>query len=66
MSVRLTNGTDATLVDLTAVRLAGPDATYQIELPLASIARGDYLIAIAAARGEERTRALVPIRVLSF
>ena len=39
---------------------------YQVELPLASIARGDYLIAVAAAHGEERERALVPLRVLSF
>jgi len=28
--------------------------------------RGDYLIAIAAAHGEERTRALLPFRVLPF
>ena len=40
------------------------EAGYQIELPLTSIARGDYLVAVAAAHGEERTRALVPLRVM--
>jgi hypothetical protein len=66
LSARLTNKADATLLDMPAARLPGSPTTYQVELPLASIARGDYLIAIAAAHGEERTRALVPIRVLSF
>lgn len=36
---------------------------YQIDLPLASIARGDYLVAVEALRGEDSARALVPIRV---
>jgi hypothetical protein len=66
VSARLVNKADATLLEMPAARLAGSPATYQVELPLASIARGDYLIAIAAVHGEERTRALVPIRVLSF
>jgi VWFA-related protein len=66
VSARLTNKADATLLEMPAARLAGSATTYQVELPLASIARGDYLIAIAASHGEERTRALVPIRVLSF
>jgi VWFA-related protein len=40
-----------------------PDGQYQIDLPLASIARGDYLISIEAARGDQSAKALVPIRV---
>ena len=40
------------------------DAPYEIELPLTSVARGDYLIAISATSGSEVVRALVPLRVL--
>lgn len=39
------------------------DGPYQLDLPLSASARGDYLIAIEAARGAESVRALVPIRV---
>jgi hypothetical protein len=34
------------------------------DLPFASTARGDYVIAIAAAHDEERTRALLPLRII--
>jgi hypothetical protein len=64
VSARLTNKAGASLLELPVARTSG--AGYQLEVPLASIARGDYLIAVAAAHGEERTRALVPLRVLSF
>jgi hypothetical protein len=64
VSARLTNKTGASLLDLAVTKLAGTQASYQVELPLTSIARGDYLVAVAAAHGEERTRALVPLRVL--
>ena len=63
VSARLTNKAGAALLELPAARMPSPETMYQIDLPLASIARGDYLIAIAAAHGEERTRALVPLRV---
>ena len=39
------------------------DGTYQIDLPLASIAKGDYMIAIEAKQGEVAAKTLVPIRV---
>jgi VWFA-related protein len=64
VSARLTSKAGAALLEIPVVHM--PGAGYQIEVPLASIARGDYLIAIAAAHGEERTRALVPLRVLPF
>ena len=38
--------------------------TYQIDLPLSSIARGEYVISIEAARGEDHAQALVPLRVV--
>ena len=34
------------------------------DLPLSSVARGDYLIAMAASAGADRARAVVPIRVV--
>jgi hypothetical protein len=66
VSAQLTNKGGATLLDLPVTKPAGGGGQYQIELPLTSIARGDYLVAVAAAHGEERTRALVPLRVLPF
>lgn len=63
VSARLTNKAGAALLELKVARMADA-GSYQIELPLTSIARGDYLMAIAAAHGEERTRALVPVRVV--
>jgi hypothetical protein len=66
VSARLTNKAGAALLDLPVTRRTATDTEYQLELPLASIARGDYLIAVAAAHGEERTRALVPVRVVPY
>jgi VWFA-related protein len=63
VSARLTTKAGAPLLELPVVRLK---EGHQLEIPLASIARGDYLIAVAAAHGDERTRALVPLRVLPF
>lgn len=64
VSARLTNKSGTTLLELPVVKTGGARADYQIELPLTSIARGDYMIAVAAAHGEERTRALLPVRVI--
>jgi hypothetical protein len=66
VSAQLTNKGGTTLLDLPVMKPEGLRGLYQLELPLTSIARGDYLVAIAAAHGEERTRALVPLRVLPF
>lgn len=60
-TVHLLNRQAKALLPLPAAPLA--DGTYQIDLPLASIARGDYLVSIEAASGEESARALVPVRV---
>ena len=65
VSAQLTGKAGAALLTLPVAKAPGA-AGYQIDLPLASIARGDYLIAIAAASGEEHTRALIPLRVLPF
>ena len=64
VSARLTTRAGAALLELPVVRTG--ETEYQLEVPLTSIARGDYLIAIAAAHAEEQTRALVALRILPF
>ena len=66
VSATLITRAGAALLELPAARMANVGSRYQVELPLASIARGDYLLAVAAEHGEERTRALVPLRILPF
>ena len=66
VSARLTSKSGTTLLELAVAKMAGAEAAYQIHVPLASIARGDYLIAVAAAHGDERARALVPLRLVPF
>jgi len=63
VTARLTNRTGKPLASLP---LSAPDGddSYQIDWPLASQARGDYLIAIEAVKGEEKARVLVPLRVV--
>ena len=46
------------------VSRVSPDATHwRVDLPLMSIARGDYVIAIEASQGSARATAFVPVRV---
>ena len=64
VTAQLTNRFGTPLVAMPVVALGDGEGTYQIEWPLASQARGDYLIAIEAAKGEEKARVLVPLRVV--
>lgn len=61
VSARLLGRGGAALQSL-AVTSAG--GMYHIDLPLSSVARGDYLIEIAAAAGDDHTETLVPLRVM--
>jgi hypothetical protein len=45
------------------VKAAGVARRYQVELPIGSVAKGDFLVEIAAKHGDERVHRLVPIRV---
>lgn len=65
LSARLVNRRGTALVVLPILPLAGQNGTYQIDLPLGSVAQGEFLISIEATRGEERVQALVPLRVVS-
>jgi len=62
VSARLLSRAGDELRALTVSRRAGGDL-YEIDLPLASIARGDYVVAVSAASGDERADALIAIRV---
>jgi len=66
LSAQLTTRTGATLMTLPVAPMPGAGTRFQMDVPLASIARGDYLIAVTAVHGDEHARALVPVRVLAF
>ena len=51
------------LATLPIAPLAGRAGLYQIDLPLQSVAPGDYVIAIEASKGTERAETFVAIRV---
>ena len=64
VSARIISQWGKDLADLPLSPRTANDGPYEIDLPLTSIAKGDYLIAITASGGADRTRALVPIRVV--
>ena len=51
------------LVALPVAPLAGRAGSYQIDLPLSSVAPGDYVIAVEAVRGQEKAETHVAVRV---
>jgi VWFA-related protein len=51
------------LTDLPFAAEPGRPSHWMVDLPLTSIARGDYAIAIAGSQGDLRTAAYIPIRV---
>jgi len=53
----------APLSTLTVAGSARPGDGYEIDLPLSSVARGEFLIAITAGSGPDTVRAFVPFRV---
>jgi VWFA-related protein len=52
------------LSSLTLRKRPSDSSTYEIELPIGSIARGDYVIAIEAAHGDVKKRTLVAFKAL--
>jgi VWFA-related protein len=51
------------LATLPIAPLAGRTGSYQIDLPLQSVAPGDYVIAVEASKGAEKVETFVAIRV---
>ena len=61
VSAHLLGRGGAALLPLPLTEASG---SYHIDLPLSSVARGDYLIEIAAVAGDDRATTLVPLRIL--
>jgi hypothetical protein len=64
VSARILSQWGKDLAELPLVPRPAGDGPYEIDLPLSSVARGDYLIALSASAGGDHARALVPIRVV--
>ena len=60
---RLVSHAGRDLVALPVAPLANRPGTYQVDLPLSSVAPGEYVIALRAKRGTETVDAFVSIRV---
>jgi hypothetical protein len=52
------------LAELPVTHVADGDAVFEIDVPMTSVAKGDYLVSITATAGPERARAFVALRVL--
>lgn len=63
VSARMLSQWGKDLADLPLTRPPQPASTYEIDLPLSSIARGEFLIAVTAVNGTDRVRTFVPLRV---
>ena len=63
VTARLLNGRGGFLTNLTLVRRPNVTET-EIDLPLTSVARGDYLISIQASQGVKQVEAVLPMRVV--
>ena len=63
VTARLLNGRGGFLTNLTI--LTRPDrAESEIDLPLTSVARGDFLLSIQASKADKQTEVVLPMRVL--
>ncbi len=60
---RLVSRAGRDLVSLPVAPLTARPGTYQVDLPLSSVAPGDYVIALTAKRGAETVETFVSIRV---
>jgi VWFA-related protein len=63
VTAALMNRRAVRLTPLTVGRLEGT-GDWEIDLPLQTVARGDFLVAIQASRGQARADALVPLRIV--
>ena len=61
---RIVSRTGRQLVALPVAPLTARAGAYQIDLPLSSVAPGDYVIAVEATRGTEHAETFVAIRVV--
>jgi VWFA-related protein len=65
VAVRLLNRTGSKMADLVVKTPAEGVTYYQVDLPLASLPSGDFVIEVTAQRGEGKVTELVAVRVTS-
>jgi VWFA-related protein len=65
VSARILSRAGAPLLLLTVTGPTSPGDGYEIDLPLASVARGDYLVELVASAGDDRSEILIPFRIAS-
>jgi hypothetical protein len=62
-AARLVGRGGVKLIDLPLTRVPSDATRWRVDLPLTSVARGDYVIAVEATNGAARAYAYVPIRI---
>ena len=65
VTARLLNRGGSAMVDVPVKAPAAPGSPYAIDLPLAGLASGEYLLEIKAAAGEETASQLIAMRITS-
>jgi hypothetical protein len=64
ITATLLSRTGTALAKLPVTRRGGRDAEYELQLPMSSVAQGDYMIAVEASHGDAQVKALVPFRAV--
>ena len=64
VTVNLLSRKGVALAALPFARRGAREGDYEVQLPVASIAQGDYMLAVEATHGDARTKALVPFRAV--
>ena len=64
VSAHLLNKAGSPLAELAVTPRPSGEAEYQIDLPLSSTARGEFIVAVEAVHGDAHARMLVPFRVV--
>jgi hypothetical protein len=64
VAARIISQSGKDLTELSVTKVTPDETRYEIDLPLSSVARGDFLIAISAIAGPDTVRALVPLRIV--
>jgi hypothetical protein len=62
VTAQLVGARGSTLAEL-PIQAEGEGGAFRLDLPLSSLAAGEFLIAIAARTSAERVEALVPLRI---
>lgn len=64
VSAKLLNRRAVRVADLAVGRLDGANHGYEVDLPLQTVARGEFLVSMEATHGGRKATALVPLRIV--